>query len=105
MSNLGVVAADVVVPPETVVEDDMATDVVVTAGPDVVLGPFVLIVAGPVLRVLLTEPVDILVDVITVVVREVISSEEFSEDSLEEHFFSHKPFCSKYLESLLGPPK
>lgn len=72
MSPLGVVAADVVVvPPATVVEDDMATDVVVTAGCDVVLGTFVLIVAGPVLRVLptpvvlmeLTEPVE-LVDVI-----------------------------------------
>lgn len=77
MSPLGVVAADVVVvPPATVVEDDMATDVVVTAGSDVVLGTFV---AGPVLRVLptpvvlmeLTEPVE-LVDVILMVVVTVV---------------------------------
>lgn len=82
MSPLGLVAADaVVVLPTTVVEDDLATDVLVTAGSGVVGGPFVPIV----------------------VVREVISSEELSEESLESHFFSHSHFCRKTLQSLMGP--
>lgn len=82
----------------------MATEEVVTPGSGVVLGLFVPVVAGPAPGVLLTpvvlmeltEPVE-LVDGMTVVVSEVLSSEEFSE----EQFTSHNHFCSMYLQSLL----
>lgn len=106
-----------VIPPVTAVEDNMPTDVVITVASDVIACSFVLIDTGPVLRVLLTpvvlmelmEPVEF-VDVIWVVVMsvgvwEVISSEEFSEESLESLFINHNHFCSKYLQSLLGPPR
>lgn len=97
MSPLAVVAADVVVPPATVIEDDMATDVAVTAGFDVGVGPFVFIVAGPVLRVLPTPVVLMelpeavgLVDVIWVVVMAVVVWDVISsEESLEGHFICH----------------
>lgn len=109
MSPLGDVAADVVVGSVTVAEDDMAADVVVSAGSDVVAGPVLRVLPTPVVLMELTEPVELMdviwVVVMTVVVWEVISSEEFSEESLEAHFISHNHFCSKYLKSLLGPTK
>lgn len=95
----------VVVPIATVVEDDIA----VTAGSGVVLGPLGL-VAGPVptpaVLVGPVEPEDVRgVLVVTVGGREVVSSEEFSEESLEAHFSSHSHFCSRALQSPPGPPK
>lgn len=86
----------------------MAAEEVVAPGPEVVPSLVVLVVAGPVLTVLptpavlpvlavlpeLTEPVE-RVDGLTVVDREVISSEELSEEP------PFDPLCSLLS---LGPP-
>lgn len=106
-----------VIPPVTSVEEDVPTDVLVTGASDVPAGSFVLSDTGPVLRVLLTPVVlmeltgpvecgDVMCVVAsTVGVGEVISSEEFSEESLESHFINHNHFCNKALQSPLGPPR